>query len=86
MTSDGEVVLPNLLDLDCPPEARTEVDRLNLVINSSKGSKLFSELEADLSISAPVRITSAGREVLVDGEGDPETECLMLLVGGTVSI
>ena len=86
MTSDGDVVLPNLLSLKCPPGDRTDVDRLNRVINSSRCSKLFSELDEDPAVSSPVRITSAGKEVLVEGEGDPETECLMLLVGGTVSI
>lgn len=79
MTSNGEMVLSSLLDLKFPPGVRTEVDRLDLVINSSRGSKLFSELPDPV----PVRVTSAGRE---DGEGDPATECLMLLVGGTVSI
>lgn len=74
MTSGGEM----LLGLKCPPGAKTEVGRLNLVINSSRGSKLFSELDADPTIAA--------REVLVGEEGAPETECLMLLVGGTVSI
>ena len=85
MTSDGEVVL---LGLKRPPGAKTELGRLKIVIKSSRCccSILFSELVVDPTIVAPVRIASPGREALVDGDGAPETECLMLLVGGTVSI
>jgi hypothetical protein len=82
VTSDGEM----LLRLKRPPGARTEVGRLNLAVGSSRRSKLISELDPDPTIASPVRISCAGKEELVDGEGTPETECLMLLVGGTVSI